>query len=103
MGRSCALTGKHVQFGHNVAHSNAKTNRRFLPNIQKVSLQSEALGRTVNLAVSTRALRSVQKKGGLDRFLLETDDRKLAEEGLRLKRRIKKAIGTSKGRATADG
>lgn len=94
MGRSCALTGKHVQFGHNVAHSNAKTNRRFLPNIQKVALQSDALGRTVNLDVCTRALRTVQKKGGLDRFLLETDDRKLADEGLRLKRRVKRALGS---------
>ena len=93
MGRSCALTGKHLQFGHNVSHSNRKTNRTFLPNIQTVALQSEALGRTVKLAVSTRALRTVQKKGGIDAFLLQTDDRKLPDEAQRLKRRIKKALG----------
>jgi large subunit ribosomal protein L28 len=100
MGRSCELTGKHLQFGHNVAHSNRKTNRRFLPNIQSVSLQSEALGRSVKLSVSTRALRTVQKKGGLDAFLLGTDDHKLPEEALRLKRSVKKAMGRPKARAT---
>jgi large subunit ribosomal protein L28 len=99
MGRSCQLTGKKPQTGHNVSHSNRKTNRRFLPNIQKVSLASAALGRDVTLKVSTRALRTVVKKGGLDQFLLQTDDHKLPEEALRLKRRIKKQLG--KGGASA--
>jgi large subunit ribosomal protein L28 len=54
MGRSCSLTGKRLRFGHNVSHSNRKTNRRFLPNIQRVSLRSEALRRTLQLNVSTR-------------------------------------------------
>ncbi len=93
MSHRCSLTGKQAQFGHNVSHSNRKTNRRFLPNIQKVTLPSEALGRELSLQISTRALRTVQKKGGLDRFLLETDDAKLAPEGLRLKRKVKKALG----------
>jgi large subunit ribosomal protein L28 len=79
-----------------VSHSNRKTNRRFLPNIQSVSLLSEALGRSVNLKVSTRALRTVHSKGGLDSFLLKTDDAKLTDEALRLKRRIKKVLSTSK-------
>jgi len=93
MGRSCQLTGKKVQFGHNVAHSNAKTNRRFLPNIQRVALQSEALGRDVTLKVSTRALRTVQKKGGLDAFLLQTPDARLPAEAMRLKRAVEKRLG----------
>ena len=76
MARRCSLTGKEVQFGHNVSHSNRKTNRRFVPNIQKVSLQSEILGRQITLRISTRALRTVIKKGGLDPFLLSTDDAK---------------------------
>ena len=66
--------------------------RRFLPNIQKASLRSDALKRDVNLDVCTRALRTVQKKGGLDSFLLETDDRKLPIEALRLKRSVKRAL-----------
>jgi len=75
-----------------VAHSNVKTKRRFLPNIQKVALQSEALGRDVTLKVSTRALRTVQKKGGLDAFLLQADDGSLPEEALRVKRAIKRSL-----------
>ena len=89
MSRSCTLTGKQVQFGHNVSHSNRKTNRRFQANIQKVSLVSDALGQAVPLRVSTRALRTVQKKGGLDAFLLATHDAKLPEVALRLKRRTR--------------
>jgi len=96
MARRCDLTGKEPQFGHNVAHSNTKTNRRFLPNLQKVTLQSEALCRNVQLRVSTRALRSVQHNGGLDRFLLTTNDAKLAEPALRLKRKVRKALATPK-------
>ena len=59
MSRMCQLTGKKPQSGHNVSHSNRKTKRRFLPNLQRVTLPSEALGRTVTLKVSTRALRTV--------------------------------------------
>ena len=92
MARRCELTGKSSQFGHNVAHSNLKTNRRFAPNLQKVTLHSEALGRPVRLRVSTRALRSVQHNGGLDRYLMTTADAKLAEPGLRLKRKIRKVL-----------
>jgi len=90
MARRCALTGKHVQFGHNVAHSNRKTNRRFGANIQRVSILSETLGKPVVLRVSTRALRTVQKKGGLDAFLLSTDDLRLPPEARRLKHQIQK-------------
>ena len=96
MARRCELTGKETQFGHNVSHSKRATNRRFVPNIQKVSLQSEALGQTVTLRVSTRALRSVLKKGGLDRFLFTTDDAKLPESAMRLKRRIRKSADRSR-------
>jgi large subunit ribosomal protein L28 len=92
MARRCALTGKETQFGHNVSHSNRKTNRRFAPNIQSVSLHSEALGRSISLRISTRALRTVVKKGGLDRFLLDTDDAKLPVEAMRLKRRVRKSL-----------
>ena len=92
MARRCALTGKDAQFGHKVSHSHRKTNRRFCPNIQKVSLPSEILGRAVKLRISTRALRSVQKRGGLDAYLLATADAKLHDEGLRLKRTIRKKM-----------
>jgi large subunit ribosomal protein L28 len=92
MARRCALTGKEVQFGCNVSHSMRHTNRRFEPNIQKVAMTSDTLGRTIRLRVAARTIRTVQKKGGLDGFLLGTDDRKLMPEALKLKRQIKKKL-----------
>ncbi len=88
----CALTGKKVQFGNNVSHSKRRTRRTFNPNIQKVTFTSEALGCNISLKISVRALRTVQKKGGLDAFLIKTADKDLAEEGLRLKRRVLKRL-----------
>jgi large subunit ribosomal protein L28 len=88
----CALTGKKLQFGHNVSHSKRRTLRTFQPNIQKVTFTSPALGCDISLNVSVRALRTVQKKGGLDAFLTKTADKDLAEEGLRLKRRVLKRL-----------
>ncbi|MDH4017450.1 MAG: 50S ribosomal protein L28, partial [Actinomycetota bacterium] len=84
---------KDVQYGHNVSHSMRATNRRFEPNIQKVTLRSEVLGRTVPMRVAARTLRTVQKKGGLDGFLLGTPDAKLMPEAVRLKRQIQKKLG----------
>jgi len=90
--KRCMLTGAGPSAGNNVAHSNTKTKRRFDPNLQRVHLLSDALGRSVPLRITTRALRTVQKHGGLDPFLLKTDDRKLAPEAIRLKRSVRKAL-----------
>jgi len=94
MARRCALTGKEVMYGHNVSHSMRATKRRFEPNIQKVTVSSEILGRDLSLRIATRTLRSIQKKGGLDAFLLATADAKLMPEGLRLKRQIRKRLAS---------
>lgn len=101
MPRCCDLTGKQVLYGHNVSHSNVKTNRRFEPNLQKTTLYSDALRRKVSLRVSTRAMRSVQKNGGLDAYLLSRADAELAPPGLKLKRQVKKALAGSSRKAAA--
>jgi large subunit ribosomal protein L28 len=92
MPRSCDLTGTAVRFGRNVSHSNRKTSRTFAPNLQKTTLTSDALKRRVSLRVTTRALRTVQRKGGLDGYLLGTADADLGGEALRLKRQVKRAL-----------
>lgn len=92
MAKRCQLSGKSPRAGQNVSHSNRKTKRRFDPNLQRVHLQSDALGRSVPMRLSTRLIRTVQKHGGIDAYLLRTDDAKLAPEGLRLKRRVQKAL-----------
>ncbi|MGB0671492.1 MAG: 50S ribosomal protein L28 [Rhodospirillales bacterium] len=92
MARKCGLTGKGVQTGNNVSHAHNKTRRRFLPNLQQVSLLSDALGRSVRLRISTHAVRSVEHNGGLDAYLLGTNDSKLSDDAVRLKRQIKRAL-----------
>ena len=91
MSRRCDFTGKGVQAGNNVSHAHNKTRRRFLPNLQRASLLSDTLGETVPLRLSTSAIRTIEKRGGLDAYLLSTPDAKLGKTARTLKRRIKKA------------
>ena len=91
MSRRCELTGKAVQSGNLVSHSNRKTRTRFLPNLCNVTLISDALGRSVRLRVAAAALRSVEHRGGLDAFLLKAGDEDLSLKARRLKRDIAKA------------
>jgi large subunit ribosomal protein L28 len=90
MSRICELTGKGRLVGHNVSHANNKTKRTYLPNLQNVTLISDALGRSIKLRVSTNGLRSVEHVGGLDNWLTKTPDAKLSLKARRLKREIAK-------------
>jgi large subunit ribosomal protein L28 len=101
MARRCDLTGTETGFGKNVSHSNRRTQRRFLPNLQRVSFYSDALRVRVPLRVTTRAIRSVQKLGGIDAFLVKADEKKLPAEGARLRRRVIKALAGKRKAATA--
>ncbi|GAA6174576.1 50S ribosomal protein L28 [Sulfitobacter pacificus] len=97
MSRVCELTGKGPMTGNNVSHANNKTRRRFLPNLNQTTLQSEALGRSFKLRISAHALRSVDHRGGLDKFLAKAKDTDLSANALK----IKKAIGKSSAEADA--
>lgn len=101
MTRRCELTGKSVQVGHNVSHSNRKTKRRFLPNLQVTSVLSEALGHAVRLRLTPRALRTIEHNGGIDSYLLGTSNLKLTEEMKSLKRRVTKAKAAREAKAAA--
>ncbi len=63
MARVCQLTGKRPQVGNNVSHSNNKTKRRFLPNLQKKRFYLPEEDRWVTLKVSTSAIRTINKNG----------------------------------------
>ena len=91
MSRRCELTGKGPMSGNNVSHANNKTRRRFLPNLQDVSLASDTLGRTFKFRISNAALRSVDHRGGLDAFLAKAKDTDLSPEALKVKKEIAKA------------
>ncbi len=95
MSRICELTGKGRMVGNNVSHANNKTKRTFLPNLQNVTLLSDALERSIRLRVSAHGLRSVEHNGGLDNWLVKTSNEKLSLRARRLKRDVVKKLATA--------
>lgn len=95
MSRVCELTGKGPMVGNNVSHANNKTKRRFLPNLNDVTLGSDLLDRRFKLRISNAALRSVDHRGGLDEFLAKARDEDLSPRALKIKREIEKARTTA--------
>jgi large subunit ribosomal protein L28 len=93
MSRKCELTGVGPMVGHKVSHSNIKTKRRFLPNLVNVTLRSDGLGQAYSVRIAAAALRTVDKRGGLDAFLMKAPDGDLSERMLRLKRDLQKKQG----------
>jgi len=91
MSRVCELTGKGPMTGNNVSHAKNRTRRRFLPNLNDVTLQSETLGRGVKLRISAAALRTVDHRGGIDAFLAKANDADLSPNALKIKKELAKA------------
>ena len=94
MSRVCELTGKGPMTGNNVSHAHNKTRRRFLPNLNDVTLVSEALGKSFKLRISASALRTVDHRGGLDGFLAKAKDEELSANALKNKKEVAKAQAT---------
>ena len=93
MTKKCQIdASKSVLVGNNVSHSNRKTKRRFLPNMQNYSLMSEILGDFVKFRATPSSVRTIEHNNGLDNYLLSTPNSKLASEAIKIKRRIKKAL-----------
>jgi large subunit ribosomal protein L28 len=92
MSRRCELTGKGLLVGNNVSHANNKTKRVYRPNLQVISLASDALGNSYKLRISMHALRTIDRQGGLDPFLLKAKDTVLSDRALRLKRAVAKKL-----------
>ena len=88
MSRKCQLTGKSFLKGNKVSHANNKTKRKYIPNLQIVSLVSDKLKGKIQLKVAASTLRTVEKKGGLDQYLIDTPSKKLPPVALKLKKRI---------------
>jgi large subunit ribosomal protein L28 len=92
MARRCDLTGTGPLSGNNVSHSNVKTRTRFMPNLQHVSLMSDALGQAMTLRVTAATLRTIEHNGGLDKFLLKQSNTKITAKAQRIKRQIQKKL-----------
>ena len=92
MSRSCDLTGKIHQTGHNVSHSNIKTKRRFMVNLNKVTLRSDILNRNFRLRIAASTLRTCDKHGSLDAFLTKMSTRNLTDKASKIKKMIEKNV-----------
>ena len=91
MSRVCELTGKGPMSGNTISHANNKTRRRFLPNLNEVTLLSDVLGQSFKLRVTAAAIRSVDHRGGLDAYLAKAKDEELSAKALKIKKEIAKA------------
>ena len=91
MSRVCELTGKGPMSGNTISHAHNKSRRRFLPNLNEVTLISDVLGQSFRLRISAAALRTVDHRGGLDAFLAKAKDDELSANALKIKKDIAKA------------
>ena len=90
MSKVCEISGKKPMTGNNVSHANNRTKRRFIPNLQNVKLYSSTLQKYINLNITVRTMKTVEKNGGLDTYLIKTSDRNLADTAIKIKKQILK-------------
>ena len=90
MSKICDISGKKPMSGNNVSHANNRTKRRFIPNLQNVKLYSSNLQKYINLNITVRTMKTVEKNGGLDSYLIKTSNRNLADTALKIKKQILK-------------
>lgn len=91
MAKKCLISGKGVQTGNNVSKSNRKTRRRFMPNLQEVAIYSEILAAPITIRLSSNGLRTIEKNGGIDTYLLSKPISRLTDEAKVLRKRIQGA------------
>lgn len=95
MSRVCELTGKAVMSGHKVSHSQRKTNRKFLPNLHVVTLASDVMNSSYHFRISTRALKTIEIKGGFDGFIIDAKTNLLSKKAQLLQKQIVEKMARS--------
>lgn len=91
MARVCPVTGKKPLYGNKVSHANNKTRRTWQPNLNVCSFHSEILGKSISLRLSANGVRTIEKKGGIDAWLLESRPRGLPDVARKLRKQLLKA------------
>jgi len=96
MAKECPITGKKVISGRTISITRSqisgRTKRKFNINLQKTSFYSESMDKMVKLRVTAAGIRTVEKKGGIDAYLLSMDDNKLTPELKKIKKNVEKAV-----------
>ena len=90
MSKICEISGKKPISGNNVSHANNRTKRRFIPNLQNVKLYSGTLQKYINMNITIRTMKTVEKNGGLDAYLIKTSNKNLASTAIKIKKQILK-------------
>ncbi|BGP55211.1 hypothetical protein JCM8202_003785 [Rhodotorula sphaerocarpa] len=94
--------GRTIQSGNNVGETfNNKTRRTWLPNVHPKRLWSEALGTNLRLKVTSGALRTIDKVGGLDAYLFRMRPERLGEKGMALRQMVQDAHAQAKAQRRA--
>jgi len=88
MSQVCELTGKRPAYGNKVSHSNIKTRVRWMPNLRSKSYEIPELKQTLSLLLSTRAIRTIDKLGGITPALMAAGEKVLSERLQRIRNRI---------------
>ena len=78
MTKKCDLTGKASMVGNNVSHANNKTKRKFFQIFRQLVSYSEHLETKLSFKIAASTLRSIEKSGGIDKFLVNSDTRYLS-------------------------
>ena len=96
MPKKCDLTGKQSMTGNNVSHANNKTKRKFFPNLQSVSLYSDQLESKLSFKVAASTLRTIEKSGVIDKFLLNSNTDNLSNLAKKYKKNIIRKLEAKK-------
>ncbi len=96
MVKKCDITNIKPMTGNNVSHAVNKTKRRFLPNLQNTSFFSEILGKNIRLKVTSKGIKTVEKNGGIDNYILGLKNSLLNDQT----RKIKKILSAKKAHNT---
>ena len=94
MSRACELTGTRPLTGNNVSHSNIKTSMRQIPNLQKKKYHIDELSQSVTLTLTTRAIRTIDKQGGISRAILQGKEKDMSLRLTKIRHRLIKARQT---------
>jgi large subunit ribosomal protein L28 len=88
MSQVCELTGKRPSYGNKVSHSNIKSRTRWMPNLRAKKYEVPELKQTVSVLLSTRAIRTIDKLGGITQALMAAKEAALSERLLRIRNKI---------------
>ncbi len=92
MAKKCEILGVGVASGNNVSHSNRKTKRRFYPNLKNITFKSDVLGVNLTLKVAASTLRTINKYGNIDNFLVNYKFNRLTEQAQKIRTKIKRKL-----------